>query len=287
MVHPSLPRDVAFDKVELIVSVGSDFLVDQPGSLRFTRQLAARRRVQNGQVRPNRLYVIESTPTLTGTMADHRLSVPPDRVAAVLRRLGGAAEEPLEAREETFAKSLAADLAKHRESSLFLAGDAEPVEIRKLVTTLGAGQAVEEQQYFPDGLAQLARDLDGGLVKELFILGGNPVYGTPAELRLGDRMAKASFTVHLSLYQDETSQRCRWHLPETHFLEAWSDILASDGTPTIIQPVIDPLYAGRSAHEVMALLTEDFQPSGYEIVRADLGSGDNAGFRDVLAAVRP
>ena len=278
VVHPSLPRDIAFDKAEVIVSVGSDFLVDQPGSLRFTREMAARRRVQNGQVQPNRLYVIESTPTLTGAMADHRLSVPPDRVAAVLRRLGGAGNEPLEAREETFAKTLAADLATHRGSSLFLAGDAEPVEVRKLVTALGAGNAVEQQRYFPDGLAQLARDLDGGLVKQLFILGGNPVYTTPAGLRLGERLAKASFTVHLSLYRDETSQRCRWHLPETHFLEAWSDILASDGTPTIIQPVIDPLYAGRSAHEVMALLTEDFQPSGYEIVRRTWGAGRKPDF---------
>ena len=80
-------------------------------------------------------------------------------------------------------------------------------------------------------------------------------------------MAKATFTVHLSLYQDETSLGCRWHLPETHFLEAWSDILASDGTATIIQPTIDPLYAGKSMHEVLAMLTEDFQPSGYEAVR--------------------
>ena len=86
-------------------------------------------------------------------------------------------------------------------------------------------------------------------------------------------MAKVSFAVHLSLYQDETSQRCRWHLSETHFLEAWSDVLASDGTPTIIQPVIDPLYAGRSVHEVLALLTEDFQPNGYEIVARDMAGG--------------
>ena len=83
-------------------------------------------------------------------------------------------------------------------------------------------------------------------MKHLFILGGNPAYNAPSDLRFGERMAKASFAVHLSLYQDETSQRCRWHLPETHFLEAWSDILASDGTPTIIQPVIDPLYTGRN-----------------------------------------
>ena len=126
----------------------------------------------------------------------------------------------------------------------------------------------------PSGnLAVLAGDLDAGRVKNLFILGGNPVYNAPSDLRFGERMAKASFAVHLSLYQDETSQRCRWHLPETHFLEAWSDILASDGTPTIIQPVIDPLYTGKSAHEVLAMLTEDFQPGGYEIVRATWQAG--------------
>ena len=118
----AIPWNADFEKTDLIVSVGCDFLADQPGSLRYMRQFAARRRVQDGQARPNRLYVLESTPTITGTMADHRLSAPPDRIAAVLRRVQGATSEELDAREEAFAQKLATDLAGHRASSLVLAG---------------------------------------------------------------------------------------------------------------------------------------------------------------------
>ena len=264
--HQPLPADTDFGQADVIVSVGHDFLVDQPGSLRYMRQFAARRRVEGGKAQPNRLYVLESTPTITGTMADERLSAPSDRLAAVLRRLGGAAGEKLDAREEAFAQNLTADLAKHHASSLVLAGETEPEEIRVLAAALG-GTAAPAGTSPANGLSQLAGDLDAGRVKHLFILGGNPVYNSPPGLRFGERMAKATFTVHLSLYQDETSLGCRWHLPETHFLEAWSDILASDGTATIVQPTIDPLYASRSMHEVLAMLTEDFQPSGYEAVR--------------------
>ena len=274
MAWASVPSQTDFSKPDLIVSVGSDFLLDQPSSLRFMRQFAARRRVHDGQVNPNRLYVLESTPTITGTMADQRLSVPPDRLAAVLRRLTGNVDENLDAHEEAFAQNLAADLAKHRGSALVLAGDKEPVLIRTLAGSLpgaqGGGNFLRPE---PDGLTRLVQDLNSRTVKNLFILGGNPVYTAPPELQFGTQLAKASFAVHLSLYKDETSQLCRWHLPETHFLEAWSDILASDGTPTIIQPVIDPVYSGKSTHEVLALLAQDFQPSGYESVRTTWRTG--------------
>ncbi len=271
----AVARDFDAGAADLIVAVGSDFLVDQPGSPRYMRQFAARRRVQDGQAQPNRLYVLEATPTITGTMADERLPAAPDRVAAVLRRLGGDATEKLGEREEEFVAKLAADLARHRQSTRVLVGDAEPPEIHRLAAALGESPEIRP---VPSGnLAILASDLEAGRIKHLFILGGNPAYNAPSDLRFSERMAKASFAVHLSLYRDETSQRCRWHLPETHFLEAWSDILASDGTPTIIQPVIDPLYTGKSAHEVLAMLTEDFQPGGYEIVRAtwQAGRGDD------------
>ncbi len=268
-------RDFDAGAADLIVSVGSDFLLELPGSPRYMRQFAARRRVQEGRVQPNRLYVLEGTPTITGTMADERLAASPDRVAAVLRRVGGYVGGTLDAREEAFAAKLTADLAKHKGSLRVLVGSAEPPEIHQLAGALG--ESPEERSAPMPNLAVLASDLDAGQVKHLFILGGNPAYNAPSNLRFAERMAKATFTVHLSLYRDETSQRCRWHLPETHFLEAWSDILASDGTPTIIQPVIDPLYAGKSAHEVLAMLMADFQPGGYEIVRGtwQAGRGDD------------
>jgi molybdopterin-containing oxidoreductase family iron-sulfur binding subunit len=73
--------------------------------------------------------------------------------------------------------------------------------------------------------------------------------------------------VHLGLYEDETSALCHWHIPEAHYLESWSDVRSDDGTVTIIQPLIAPLYGGKSAHEVMATLTQAERP-GYDLVRA-------------------
>jgi molybdopterin-containing oxidoreductase family iron-sulfur binding subunit len=262
-----LPPGTDFGKLNLIVSVGSDFLIDQPASLRFARQFAARRRVEGGAVQPNRLYVMESAPTLTGAMADHRLSAPPDRIAAVLRRLRGATGEKLDPAEEAFASNLAADLAEAPDSSIVITGETEPEEIRSLAAALGRTPPPVPAVAPAGQLEQLASDLENGKVQQLLILGANPVYSAPADLRFAERMAKASFTAHLSLIFDETSQQCRWHLPATHFLEAWSDILASDGTPSIIQPVVEPLYGGRSVHDILALLGGDVSPSGYDIVR--------------------
>jgi MoCo/4Fe-4S cofactor protein with predicted Tat translocation signal len=277
-VQQPLPPETDFGKYDLIVSIGSDFLIDQPASLRFTRQFAARRRVQGGKIEPNRLYVMESTPTLTGAMADHRLSAPPDRIAAVLRRLGGAVAEPLDAREDAFANDLAADLAANAASALVITGETEPPEIHELAAALGKTPARLPLAFPAAQLHQLAQDLDSGVVRQLLILGGNPVYTAPPELHMAERIAKATFTAHLSLGLDETSQICRWHLPEAHFLEAWSDILASDGTPTIIQPAIDPLYGGRSIHEILSLLSGDSRPSGYDIVRMTWEPGVKSDF---------
>ena len=172
-VRQPLPPETDFGKAGLIVSIGSDFLIDQPASLRFTRQFTARRRVEGGQIQPNRLYVLESTPTLTGTMADQRLSAPPDRIAAVLRRLGGAAAEPLDAREESFASNLAADLAANP-TALVITGETEPAEIHDLAAALRKTPAAARAGFSADQLPQLAQDLESGLVQQLLILGGNP-----------------------------------------------------------------------------------------------------------------
>lgn len=255
--------DYDFGKADLLVAIGSDFLNDLPGSLRYTRQFAARRRVLNGQVNPNRLYVLESTPTLTGAMADERLPGAPDRIAAVLRSLGGAAGESLSAAEAEFTQKLRADLARAAGSKIVIVGESEPAEVQTLAAALGAQIQAEP----PNDLANLVRELESGAVKQLFILGANPIYAAPPDLKFGAALAKATFTVRLGLFRDETSSRCRWHLPQTHFLEAWSDLLASDGTPTILQPTIAPLYSGKSAHELLAMMLEDFTPQGYEIVR--------------------
>src|SRR6185369_10456946 len=96
---------------------------------------------------------------------------------------------------------------------------------------------------------------------------GNPVYTAPADLGFAERLSKVGLKIHLSLYQDETSELCQWHIPENHYLESWSDARAYDGTVTIMQPLIAPLYNTKSAHEMLAVFTGEPQQSDYNIVR--------------------
>src|ERR1044071_6205057 len=107
-----------------------------------------------------------------------------------------------------------------------------------------------------ESLKELASAFDAGSVHLLLILGGNPVYNAPVEIEFARRMMRVPLRIRLGLHEDETSERCHWHLPETHSLESWSDARAHDGTVTILQPLIAPLYEGRSAHEVLSTVAD-------------------------------
>jgi Fe-S-cluster-containing dehydrogenase component len=117
-------------------------------------------------------------------------------------------------------------------------------------------------------LGELVKDMDRGDVKVLVIMGGNPAFTAPADFRFTERMRRVPLRIHLSLYQDETSRQCHWHLPEAHYLEAWSDTRAFDGTASIAQPLIEPIYQGRSAHELLSALTSEQTTPGIETVRS-------------------
>ncbi|MGH7200822.1 MAG: 4Fe-4S dicluster domain-containing protein, partial [Planctomycetaceae bacterium] len=116
-------------------------------------------------------------------------------------------------------------------------------------------------------LASLVRDLRAGEVETLIVFGGNPAFTAPADLQFAALLEDVPFSVHLSLDANETSRRCTWHLPATHFLESWSDVRAFEGTASIVQPLIAPLYRGWSAHELLARLMGESEPSSYDIVR--------------------
>jgi molybdopterin-containing oxidoreductase family iron-sulfur binding subunit len=105
-----------------------------------------------------------------------------------------------------------------------------------------------------DSIAELVRDLQSGSVEVLVILGANPVYTAPADLDFRKALDRAPLRIHQSLYYDETSFHCHWHVPETHYLESWSDVRAFDGTASIVQPLISPLYQGKSPHQLLSAL---------------------------------
>ncbi len=176
-------------------------------------------------------------------------------------------------------EALIRDLQKHRGRSLVLAGDPQPPVVHALVhamnqalgnvgTTVIYTEPVEANPTNQsDSLRELARDMEANAVQVLIMIGGNPVYTAPADLNFGSLLVKSNFSVHLSLYDDETSALCHWHIPEAHYLESWSDVRAFDGTASIIQPLIAPLYEGRTAHEILTTLMGQPGRTSYEIVR--------------------
>ncbi|MER3523707.1 MAG: molybdopterin oxidoreductase [Ignavibacteria bacterium] len=262
-----MPR-YRFDRADVVLSLDADVFGLGPGNVRYARDFATKRRVSGKDASMNRLYAAESTPTITGGMADHRFRMKASDVEVFARalaaRLGvpGVAAEHLPV-DETVIVALAKDLQSHRGAGVLVVGAHQPPVVHALAHAMNvllgnAGTTVEytdpvEQQpvHHLRSLQALADDMARGAVDVLLILGGNPVYDAPADLRFGELLAKVRFSVHLSLYDDETSERCTWHIPESHYLETWSDARAFDGTATIMQPLILPLYATKSAHELL------------------------------------
>ena len=298
-------------EARVIVSLDCDFLWGEPGSLAYAREFAEGRkvRVRNwSQTGMSRLYVVESTFSLTGSMADHRIPARPSEMEAFARaiasRVGapGATSGDVPAKWAKHLDAMVADLQKNKGACLVLVGESMPPEIHTLGHAINAalGNVGKTVRYlkpverFPlddggkpvlafDSLRQLVDDMNHGRVDTLLILGGNPAYDAPGDLKFADALFRltqpqqrgsfnyVNFTAHLGLYDDETSFLCQWSVPEAHYLESWGDVLAYDGTASIIQPLIAPLYQGRTAVEVMdaALTPEaDFRyRTGYEIVR--------------------
>jgi len=269
----------------VIVSLDSDFLASGEASLRYARQFAARRRVEGANTTMNRLYVVEPMPTPTGTKADHRLPLRAGDVeefAWLLAAGLGAAAGPRTSDNGDINRwmgGLVKDLMRNQGASLIVAGEYQPPIVHALAHVMNAKLGnVGKTVFYTDpieaspvdqvaSLEDLVSDLDSGTVDLLLILGGNPVFNAPVELGLKDRIEKARVRAHLSLYEDETSEVCQWRLPEAHYLEGWGDARAFDGTVTIQQPLIQPLYDGRSAYQVLQMFTDNPEVGGYQIVK--------------------
>jgi molybdopterin-containing oxidoreductase family iron-sulfur binding subunit len=274
-----------FSKADIVVSLDSDFLASGAASLRYARQFSQRRRVSADKTTMNRLYVVEPMPTPTGAKADHRMPLRAGDIEEftwALATVAQVAQGPKKTENHDIYKwagTIGADLLRHKGASIVIAGDHQPPMVHALAHVLNSGlDNVGKTVFYTDpieanpvdqlaSLQDLANDLDAGAVDVLLILGGNPVFTAPADLNLRDRLQKAALRVHLSLYEDETSAVCQWSLPETHFLETWGDARAFDGTVSIQQPLISPLYEGRSAYEILQALTDSPDLNPYAIVK--------------------
>ncbi|MFZ3340103.1 MAG: TAT-variant-translocated molybdopterin oxidoreductase [Terriglobales bacterium] len=274
-----------FSKADVIVSLDADFLyAGFPGNTRYIRDFASRRN-PDAETKMSRLYVIESTPSSTGVKADHRIPTKASNFDQVVRFLASCLGiNGLNAGTWTGSDlgHVAADLAAHKGSSIVIVGDHQPPAIHAIGHLVNAALGnVGKTVFYTDpvsanpinqteSIKELVADMSAGKVDLLIIMGGNPVYDAPADLNFADALksSKVAMRVCLGLYQNETAQLCHWNINEAHYLESWGDGRAYDGTVSIVQPLIAPLYGGKSAHELMSALLGAPDATGYDIVRA-------------------
>ena len=262
-----------FSKADVIVSLDADFLyAGFPGNVRYIRDFA-KRRDPDGNM--NRLYVIESGVSTTGAKADHRFTVRSSELAEVAKTNDVLSSHLL-------TKALSDDLHSHAGSSIVIAGDHLPPAAHAFAHELNSRLGnIGKTVFYTDpvdanpvnqteSIKDLVGDINAGKVDLLVILGGNPAYDAPADLDFATllKSGRVPLRVHLGLYENETAELCQWHVNQAHELEAWGDARAYDGTVSIIQPLIAPLYEGKSAIEFVALLNGQSDASGHDLVRA-------------------
>ncbi len=265
------------DRAETIVTIDCDLFVEHPAALRYNRDFARSRRMHGslGLGKMNRLWTIESTYTNTGAMADHRLPVRSEfglPIAMYLdRELGGGsvvnAKILEDARVRHYLEVLVGELKQNTGKAVVIAGRRQPPEVHALVARInekiGAPGATLDYIEDPEpdrpshltSITTLARDMAANKVATLIILGGNPVYDAPADLDFATALGNVKTSIHLHEYVNETSKKTSWHVPRAHFLEAWGDVRTWDGTITIAQPLIAPLYGGLSSIELLSQLS--------------------------------
>ena len=276
-----------FDRADVVVSLDADFLGFGASAVRYTKDFSSRRRIGTPEDQLNRLYVVEPVPTVTGATADHRLALKSRDVLAFAQSLaaavgaGGAPAGSLDGDAATrWVPAIAKDLAAHRGRSAIVAGDHQPAAVHALARAMNQalGNVGATVTYAApvttsplDGgasIAELVADMSAGRVRTLLVIGANPVFTAPADLNFRAAFEKVPLRVHLGLYHDETAELCHWHAPEAHYLESWGDVRAFDGTVSLIQPLIAPIYDGRTPLELVAALNGTTGQTAMDLVKA-------------------
>ncbi|MBO0719298.1 MAG: TAT-variant-translocated molybdopterin oxidoreductase [Blastocatellia bacterium] len=299
-----------FDKADIVLSLDADFLTNGPGSVRYARDFIDKRRLVDGSNEMNRLYVVESTLTTTGAKADHRLPIKASDVDSFARAVAAAIGVTLPTsgtfKAEKFVDAVAKDLNAHRGKSIVIAGEHQPASVHAIAHAINnalgnIGETVvitEPIEANPvdqiASLAELVADMNTTLPNEntsvkvdlLVIIGANPVYNAPLikdektgrEVTFLEAMQKVGLRIHHGLFNDETAANCHWHVAGTHYLESWGDARAYDGTVSIIQPLIIPLYSGKSTHELVAAMVGEAGKTDYDIVKEHWKAQSGASF---------
>ena len=286
-----------FRSADVVISLGADFCASGPYNLRYARDFGARRRVRSPA--PSRLYVAECAPSPTGTIADHRVAASPvalGRIAAALLAViagerGGAGQIPagtaataagsisLTSAQRAWVAGAATDLMASRGRGIVIAGPRQSADVHAMAHALNAaaGNVGTTVRYIESpilhageegrDLATLAAEINGGAVDTLVILDGNPAYAAPVDLKIADAIHSVRNSLYLGTYDDETARESTWFVPAAHYLESWADARAYDGTASLVQPLISPLYDGRTVAQLLALLAGDSTSSAHDLLR--------------------
>ncbi len=276
-----------FDRADRILSLESDFLSCGPGHLRYVRDFMSRRKVQTEQQRQqmNRLYVIESMPSLTGTKADHRWPLRSSQIESFARAVASRLEinapgqAPVDhSINDGWIRHLVEDLQNHSGKSIVIAGKNQLPIVHALAYKMNEALGNIGRTVIPTApimfrenagsFEELTEAMARREVDVLLMLECNPIYTAPTDLNFAEKLNNVPFRAHLGLYDDETSANCHWHVPAAHYLESWGDARAFDGTVSMIQPMIAPLYGGKTSYEVLALLTNQPERTSFDIVRS-------------------
>jgi len=281
-----------FGRARVVVSLDADPFFEHPRAVRHARDFALARRPEESE--PARVYAVEASYSRTGGMADHRLPLQSSEIPAFTaalghelakrggegaERFGGAAPSFADAHAREVFDAIVEDLDTHRGASIVVAGPGQPPEVHEAVhalnallgnsgTTIGyVDDAEPDRPSHLEAIRELTAAMEKGEVETLLIFGGNPVYDAPADLGFEEALRGVARSIHVGLYADETAAASRWHVPRAHYLESWNDGVSWDGTYTVCQPLIRPLYAGKTPAEILATLLGEGSTAGYELVR--------------------
>jgi Fe-S-cluster-containing dehydrogenase component len=280
-----------FEAADVVVSLDGDFLSGSwfPGFVRYARDFMARRKDPSTGM--NRLYVAESTPTTTGAKADHRIPARNSEIENIARALAakvgvaGATSGQLSADQQKWVDAAAADLMQHKGEGVVVPGVFQSAAVNALAHAMNAalGNAGQTVTYIDpveidpventQSIRELADDINAGKVQTLIVIGGNPVYDAPTDLEFAKALDKlvsdeSHMMLQLAIYKNETTDYATWHVPQAHYLESWGDARSFDGAATLMQPMIAPLYDGKTAYEILAIFSDQPSSSGYDLVQA-------------------
>lgn len=268
------PLETIYDlsDARVILSLDSDFLGSMPGFVKYAKEWAAGRNVDGDPTKMSRLYALEASPLPTGAVADHRLPVSVAEIENFTRLLAAWLGVPVDSAPATgelgkWVEAIGKDLQSKPGQAVVIPGEFMSADAHALCHAINAklGAAGKLVTYHSpvvwmagkqrDSLKSLVDSVNAGKVSFLLILGGNPVFNAPADIKFAEALKKVKHSAHLAPHNDETSRACEWHLAESHQLESWGDGRALDGTVTICQPLIDPLYDTKSAWETLRAVT--------------------------------